>query len=44
MSRVQFSMGVAFCNWNFLFSHSKAFDANIAIIANVVSFLQVITA
>ena len=28
--------GVTFCNWNFLFSHSKASDAYIGIIANFV--------
>ena len=29
-------IGVTFCNWNFLFSHSKASDANIGIIAHFV--------
>ena len=31
-----FPLGVAFCYWIFLFSRSKASDANIGIIANVV--------
>ena len=30
------SAGVTFCSWNFLFSHSKASDANNGIIANFV--------
>ena len=35
---VQYSLGVRFCDWIFLFSDrsSKASDANIGIIANVV--------
>ena len=33
-SGVQSSLGVTFCYWNFLFSRSKASDANIGIIAN----------
>ena len=33
---VQYSLGVTFCYWNFLFSCSKAFDANFGIIANFV--------
>ena len=35
-SVVLFLLGVAFCFWIFLFSHSKASDANIGIIANFV--------
>ena len=31
-----FPLGVTFCPWIFLFSRSKASDANIGIIANVV--------
>ena len=31
---IQYSLGVTFCYWKFLFSHSKASDANIGIVAN----------
>ena len=37
-ARVQYSLGVTFCYWNFLFSRSKASDSNIGIIANFLSF------
>ena len=37
---IQYSLGVTFCYWNFLFSHSKASDANIGIIANFVQFVK----
>ena len=33
MSSGSIFIGVTFCYWNFLFSHSKASDVNIAIIA-----------
>ena len=35
---VQYSLGVTFAYWNFLFSGNKASDANIGIIANFMSF------
>ena len=35
-----FPLGVTFCYWIFLFSHSKASDANIGIIANFVYFVK----
>ena len=37
---VQYSLGVIFCYWNFLFSCNKAFYANIGIIANFVYFVN----
>ena len=35
-SEVQYSLGVTFCYWIFLFSRSKTSDANIGITANFV--------
>ena len=35
-SEVMRGLGVTFCHWIFLFSHSKASNANIGIIANFV--------
>ena len=37
---VQYSLGVIFCYWIFLFSCSKASDANIGMIANFVYFVK----
>ena len=34
--KILYLLGVPFCYWNFLFSPSKASDANIGIIANFV--------
>ena len=35
-ARVLFPLGATFCYWEFLFSRSKASDANVRIIANFV--------
>ena len=35
---IQYSLRVRFCYWIFLFSHSKASDANVGIIANFVYY------
>ena len=35
---VQYSLGVTFCYWIFLCSHSEASDTNIGIIANFVYY------